>query len=73
MQGGFPELESHPRGSVVAQLGVSVDPTAQLPPGLIHVLAGWPWVCHLSSLCLSGLIFKMQVIKPPTSLGYFEE
>lgn len=70
MQGSFPELASLPGGSTVDQLwGVGMDPISQVP-GLIHVLAGWPWACHLVSLCL---IFKIGVIKPPTSLGYYKE
>lgn len=59
----LPELALHSRGRTADPSGVGVDPTAQL-----HVLVGWPWACHLTSLCLSGLIFKMQIIKPPTSV-----
>ena len=72
MQGNFPELSSPLKGSVVGPLGVMVDSTAP-PPGAGSICTGRPWACHLTSLRLSVLVFKVGVTEPPTSLGYCEE
>lgn len=38
-----------------------------------YILAMWSWRCHLISVTFNFLIYKIEVIKPFTLIGYFKD